>query len=96
MAFLLRLSANKFAEDPSETEEGCQQDVITIWSGSIRHLLGIVHLATIERPTSEVAIEERLWVRTVLAKIINYIVRQPTSSFVPALTTIAVYVSTRP
>lgn len=74
MSFILRLSANRFPENPQDPDLENERSPTTIWSRSIRPLLGIVHLAVVGRSPTQLVLEERLWVRTLITRIVNYVV----------------------
>lgn len=76
MNFLLRFSANKIPDRPLPPSTIDAEDASTIWPGSIRHLLGYLHLALGDKAFSEFNVDEQLWMRTVVAKVINYVVRE--------------------
>lgn len=82
MSFILRLSANRFPENPQDPDLENKRSPTTIWSRSIRPLLGIVHLAVVGRSPTQLVLEERLWVRTLITRIVNYVV-SPSHVFLP-------------
>lgn len=72
--FLLRFSANKVPDRPLPPCAIDGEDATSIWPGAIRHLLGYIHLALEEKAFAELSVEDQLWLRTVVAKAINYVV----------------------